>query len=68
MPTKEQKDYKCPHCGSEEFITQPNRYDVYVAKEGKIRFSHSEIIDDAIELYCRECEEILKCDDNDIEM
>ncbi|TAE19912.1 MAG: hypothetical protein EAZ95_00755 [Bacteroidetes bacterium] len=68
MPTDQQKNYQCLHCGCKEFITQPNRYDIYVAEEGKVRFSHSEIIDNAIELYCRDCSEILSCSVDDIEM
>jgi hypothetical protein len=68
MPTDLQKDYKCLHCGCEEFITQPNQYDVYVAEKGEIRFSHSEIIEDAIELYCRDCSETLSCHIDDIKI
>ena len=50
--------YVCPHCGDESFITKPNAYDVYDAVGDKLfRRQRPELIDDELELYCRECGE-----------
>jgi hypothetical protein len=47
-------------CGSEEFITQPNRYDVYQNYNGALVLNSSEFIDEPETLYCRECSKILE--------
>ncbi|MDR1791958.1 MAG: hypothetical protein LBR36_00725 [Bacteroidales bacterium] len=47
-------------CGSTEFITEPNQYDVYEIIDGKLEMTHSEDIDDEFKLYCRECSEELE--------
>jgi len=46
---------KCKVCGCNEFITNPNKYDTYKIINGKLEFQRSELIDDKIELFCREC-------------
>ncbi len=46
---------KCKVCGCDEFITNPNKYDIYKIINGKLEFQRSELIDDKIELFCREC-------------
>ncbi len=42
-------------CGSEEFVTQPNRYDVYQIIDGRLEYQRSESVDDGLTVYCREC-------------
>lgn len=60
-------EYKCKICGCEEFISQPNRYDVFENRNGKLVFKESEQIDDALELFCRECSEKLEFDEDAIQ-
>ena len=60
--------YSCKSCGCQEFISQPNRYDVFKSENGKVVFQYSEIIDDESILYCRDCSEILELDTNDVVM
>jgi len=45
---------KC-ECGSDEFITQLNSYDLYKLLNNKLEFQGSICIDEEIRLYCREC-------------
>jgi len=47
-------------CGSVEFVTEPNQYDVYELIDGKLEFQHSENVEEEIKLYCRECCEEFK--------
>jgi hypothetical protein len=42
-------------CGSTEFITKPNSYDIYELIEGELEYQRSEYIDDEIKYYCRDC-------------
>jgi len=42
-------------CGSKEFITELNSYDIYELIKGKLEFQHSELIDDNIKIFCRKC-------------
>lgn len=42
-------------CGNEEFVTQPNRYDVYQIIDGRLEYQKSESVDDELAVYCREC-------------
>ena len=58
--------YLCPECGHDEFITQPNRYDVYLATEGKLYLQTTHFVDDEVKLFCRECEEPLVFDEDDV--
>jgi hypothetical protein len=46
---------KCINCGCQEFVTQPNSYDIYKVVNGKLEFQESELIDNKFILYCREC-------------
>jgi predicted RNA-binding Zn-ribbon protein involved in translation (DUF1610 family) len=52
--------YKCEKCGCIEFISQPNKYDVFISDKDKIKFQYSLTVDDKIILYCRECGEQLE--------
>ena len=54
----EKLKYKCK-CGSIEFITDLNSYDVYEFVGTKLGYIKTELIDDKINLYCRDCGEIL---------
>ena len=47
-------------CGSNEFITKPNQYDVYQIIDSNLEFQNSEFIDDKEHIYCRDCGKILK--------
>ncbi|MDR1724902.1 MAG: hypothetical protein LBR28_00715 [Bacteroidales bacterium] len=60
MKSFKNKDIKACECGSVEFITKPNQYDVYEIIDGKPEFVHSEEVYDKIVLYCRECGKELK--------
>ena len=56
-------DNKCPNCGSEEFISSPNRYDVLIFNEGRFTIEKSEFIDEET-IYCRECNAIVDYNDS----
>jgi len=57
MPTKVSKikNSCCPKCGSEEFITEPNQYDVLFFEAGQFDIRRSESFDDYCKIFCREC-------------
>jgi len=46
-------------CGSEEFISNPNRYDSYQIIDGKLELIESLFTEEEIKLFCRECGEEL---------
>ena len=49
---------KCKSCGNDdEFITQPNSYEIHKVIDGKLQYQKNEIIDDEFKLYCRKCSE-----------
>ncbi|MBU2563244.1 MAG: hypothetical protein ABIJ05_04880 [Patescibacteria group bacterium] len=52
---KQENKYKCPKCGSVEFITQPNRYDCLRIVNGQFQAEKSEFIDEKERIFCREC-------------
>jgi len=62
----ENKKYFCSDCGCKEFITKPNRYDIFKSENGKIIFEKSEDIDDKIILFCRDCSKEVKFESEDI--
>lgn len=47
--------FQCPKCGSESFVTDPNRYDVLKFVEGDFQIEKSEFINDECRVFCREC-------------
>ena len=47
-------------CGSNEFITKPNAYDIYKLVDGKVEFEKHEFIEDKFVLYCRNCSKELE--------
>lgn len=61
-------EYKCKECGSTEFISQLNNYDIYKSENEKIELVNSEKIDEKLILYCRNCSKELKFDENIIVM
>jgi hypothetical protein len=42
-------------CGSLEFITKPNQYDVYEIIDKKLEFVKSILVEEEEKLYCRDC-------------
>lgn len=48
-------DYKCPKCDSEDFITQPNRYDCLKFANGQFQAEKSEFTSEKEKIFCREC-------------
>jgi hypothetical protein len=44
-------------CGSVEFITKPNQYDVYQIIGNKIELIDTLSTEEEIRLFCRECSE-----------
>jgi hypothetical protein len=55
MKLYKNKKLKSCECGSVEFITQPNRYDIYEIIDGELMLIQSEFTDDEEILFCREC-------------
>jgi hypothetical protein len=55
-----ERKIKSCQCGSKEFISEPNRYDVYEIIDGKLVLVDSPFIEDEIKIFCRECGEELK--------
>lgn len=60
MPKAKVRFKGCNGCGGTEFISQLNQYDVYVFEDDELVFQDSEIIDEKVELYCRDCGTQLK--------
>jgi hypothetical protein len=48
-------EYKCKNCGCDEFITQPNKYDIYRIIDNEPVFQRKELISEKEELLCRNC-------------
>ena len=46
-------------CGSFDFVSRPNRFDVYQIVEGRLQLIQSLFTEEEIKLYCRECGEEL---------
>ena len=45
---------KCPNCGCEEFVSEPNQYDVMIFRDGEFRILRSESFDGE-KIFCRKC-------------
>jgi len=45
----------CPRCGSREFITEPNSYDVLIFNSGKFEVKATEMVSGQVKVFCREC-------------
>ncbi len=50
------QNYSCPNCGSHEFITEPNQYDIFSFSENGFAIIATTQIDD-YKLFCRVCSE-----------
>jgi len=48
-------NFVCPNCGSDEFITQPNRYDCLKFVNGQFRVEKSEFANEKGRVFCRGC-------------
>ena len=48
---------RCPNCDSEQFITEPNQYDVVNFESGNFNVLRSESTDDEHKVFCEECSE-----------
>lgn len=47
--------FQCPKCGSNEFVSNPNKYDCLKFTDNNFQIDKSEIIDEEHKIYCREC-------------
>jgi len=52
---KQVSKFKCSKCGSEEFITQPNRYDCLRFVNEQFQVEKSEFTNEEIRVFCRDC-------------
>jgi RNA polymerase subunit RPABC4/transcription elongation factor Spt4 len=50
-----EENYVCPECESEEFITEPNQYDVLVFEDNKFIIQKTLSTNDKEKIICREC-------------
>jgi hypothetical protein len=64
---KKSKKIACKKCGSQEFITALNAYDIYEVIDKKLIKVDTEYTDDEFELFCRECSEKLDTSELEIE-
>lgn len=53
---------QCKECGCNEFVTKPNRYDIYKSNHDGLKLVTSKYIIEKNQLYCRECSNPLKQD------
>lgn len=59
-------NYKCQNCGSTEFISQLNKYDIYEVRNNKLVYVDSEYINEELKLFCRDCSNEIQFYDCDI--
>ena len=50
-----EKHTKPCKCGSIDFVSKPNRYDIYQIVERRLQLIQSPFTEEEIKLYCREC-------------
>lgn len=50
-----EESFVCPECESEEFITEPNQYDVLVFEDGEFVVQKTLSTNDKERIGCREC-------------
>lgn len=58
--------YECKECGCSEFISNPNRYDIFRGGDNKLVLVENESIEDELQLYCRDCSTKLEFNQNDV--
>lgn len=46
--------YNCPNCNSNEFVTEPNQYNILVFTENGFEIQTTETVDE-YKVLCREC-------------
>ncbi|MBI3159577.1 MAG: hypothetical protein HYZ26_08280 [Chloroflexi bacterium] len=54
----------CPACGSDEFVSTPNRYDVLAFEESKFEVVDSHFTDEET-VTCRECGEVVDIEESE---
>ena len=47
--------FQCPKCGSNEFVTKPNKYECLRFIKNDFHIDRSEIVNEEYRIYCREC-------------
>ena len=55
-------DGKCNKCGSDEFISNLNKYDILSYYNEKFHITSSEFGEIASQVFCRDCGEIVNTD------
>jgi len=58
--------YKCKECGSQEFISNPSKYDIFEVKNDKLLLKETEFTYDKLILYCRDCSQELEFEEDDV--
>lgn len=60
---RKKKKLKPCECGSTEFCTEPNQYDIYELINGKLEWIEATGTNDEFILYCRDCGEEYEADE-----
>lgn len=55
-------DGKCDKCGSDEFISNLNKYDILAYYNGKFHIISSEFAEIDCQIFCRDCGEAVNTD------
>ncbi len=55
MQIRNYLEYECKACGCSEFISKPNRYDIFRAIDNKLVLVETKYIEEELKLYCRDC-------------
>lgn len=42
-------------CGCTEFVSKPNRYDIYEIIDSKLKLTDSSFTEEEIKIFCRDC-------------
>lgn len=46
---------KCPNCGCDEFVSEPNQYDIMLFNGKEFEIHSSELMYDDGKVFCRDC-------------
>jgi hypothetical protein len=57
----------CEKCGCTTFISKPIKYGIYEVLGGRLCFQRSELVNEELQLYCRECSNPLRFGESEIE-
>lgn len=63
---KNNNSVQCKECDCNEFVTKPNRYDVYESNESGLTMIRSEHTQEEDQLYCRNCSNPLEHQDKTV--